>query len=237
MKALVIVLAVIWAQFAHSQTEKIVLSNFAGKTVKLFIPRGYCVIERDSPLGALHYQMQADGNKGKNTVAVLFADCKEWTTRLADNSYRLRHHGSYLFQLTQGEEQLVPFIYSREDYIQNSLAQELRSQGVDPKASRDEIDNLVKKRLKESNVRAPSISGPTNLGLIYNNEQALFYAVGMTLEYPNETPRISGVFAATLVAQVPTTINLYADYDSKDNFSRLLAQQKKNVASLLAANR
>ena len=43
--------------------------------------------------------LQEDGNKGHNVVAVLFADCGEWAKRQADNSYLLRHHGNYLFQL------------------------------------------------------------------------------------------------------------------------------------------
>ena len=99
---------------AQSQTDKIVTRTFAGKPVRLVIPAGFCLIDRDSPSGRRFYQLQEELNRGTNVVGAIFADCKEWAQRQATPSYRIRRYGAYLFQLTGGKEVLFPSQVTRE---------------------------------------------------------------------------------------------------------------------------
>lgn len=222
---------------ALAQSERIVTRTFAGVAVRLVIPPGYCLIERDSSQGKLFYDLQEKGNLGINVVAAMFADCKEWAKRQATPSYRVRRHGSYLFQLTDSKETLIPAMYSREKYLRELTQLELRGLGLGSDASRDKINRTVNQRIKEAEVKTASSVGQLNIGLIAVNEHALFYGMGATLNYSTESPRMSNVVAMTLVNGVPISINIYADYDPKGVFRRLLNQQKRNAERLVKANR
>ncbi len=98
------------ASAASAFAQTIAAARFAGARVSLVIPKGHCVIPCEDELSALHYKLQEDGNCSQNKVPIMFADWREWARRKANPALLLQHHGNYLFQLTQGQEQLFPVI-------------------------------------------------------------------------------------------------------------------------------
>lgn len=237
LKKYVYLLALFAVGYASAQPAQVVTETYAGVPIRLVIPQGYCAIRRDDPLGALSYQFQEEGNKGSNRVALLFSDCKEWAKRVANNSYRVRNHGSYLFQFVRKQEQLAPESYTLEKYIADGLTNSLKTDGITSESSNAKITEAIKKRLEASTIAAPTFDSPLNLGLIDRNDQALFFGLGMTVKYPNEAPRINGVTAMTLVKQVPVSINIYSDHNPKTSFNKLLMQQREVVRKFFDANR
>lgn len=207
-------------------------AQYAGQPIKLVIPKGYCVIPRNDPLGELHYELQEQGNKDRNMVAVLFSDCAEWSRRQADNSYLLRRHGNYLFQLTKANEALLPSGTTRSDLVKVYVDYEARAIGVERAA--DVVKHLSAK-LKGSSL-APAFSSPLNLGLIDFNSDAAFFGSGMTFTYPTGPVRTVGVTAATTARRVPLTINLYSSSPAADPFGPMLAAQKDLVRRVIDAN-
>ncbi|MDO9114944.1 MAG: hypothetical protein Q7U63_14265 [Polaromonas sp.] len=214
---------------AFAQT--VATARFANVSVSLIIPKGYCVIPREDELGAMHYKLQEDGNRGRNQVAIMFADCREWAQRKANPALLLQHHGNYLFQLTQGQERLLPVTVTRGDVIQIYVDHEMKTSG----ASQD-ITEHVKQKLANSSVSSPSLQGNLNLGLIDRDERAAYMGVGGTFSYEGMFVRFVGVTGATATRAVPTTINLYGLAAKGNPFRELLAQQKETVRQFVAAN-
>lgn len=215
----------------HAQTY--VTASYGGQQLNLVIPRGYCVIDRKDEIGKLHYKLQEEGNAGRNAVQVLFSDCKEWAKRQGDPSYILKRHGSYLFQLTGGEELLLPVSLDYAEFIKIYTDDELkRSAGKGLN-----LTKVLEDKISRATVDAPALNSQVNYGLIDTSDKAVFLGIGATLQYPEELVRVTGVVAATLVKRVPLTINLYDSTKGKTApFKSLLTQQKDLVSKLLAAN-
>jgi hypothetical protein len=225
-----LLVSILFSPPSHSQsfTE----SKFGPASIRLVIPKGYCKINRDDPLGALHYQLQERGNAGKNAVAILFSDCAEWAKRKADPAYVLQRHGNYLFQLTNGEEALLPPRITRADVIKIYTDYELKR---DPATAGRLRDHLQEKLAGLE--FAPNFKGHMNHGMIDADAVAVYLGTGSTLEYPTGTVRVVGVTAATTTRQIPVTLNLYGPVvQSKSPFGELLVQQKALVRSFIAAN-
>jgi hypothetical protein len=225
---------------SQSQKEEIVVRTFAGKSVRLVIPSGYCLMDRDSPAGRPFYELRDQINQGTRVVGAIFADCKEWAQSQATPSYRIRRHGTYLFQLWDGKEALYPPRYTREEFLREFSRLEFEGKGVAAQASSqlDKLNQELAKGIAETEVRTRSSVEPVNVGLIAINEYAAFHGMGMTVKYPTESRRVSLVMATTFLDNgVPVFLNLYADYDPKDVFKRLLDQQERNAKRLVEENR
>lgn len=215
---------------AFSQT--LTTAKFADVAVNLVIPKGHCIIPRDDELGALHYKLQEDGNKGLNKVAILFADCREWAQRKKNPSLLLQHHGNYLFQLTQGQERLLPVNTTRADIVKVFVDQELKSHG----SGSQDIAERIRQKLANSSVATGALQGNLNLGLIDRDERGAFVGVGGTIVYEGKPLRLVGVLGATTTRSVPISINLYGPPPKGNPFRELLDQQKDTVRQLIAAN-
>lgn len=226
---LVVIAAAASAAAAVAQT--VVTAKFADASVNLVVPKGHCVIPREDELGALHYKLQEDGNRDSNKVAILFADCREWAQRKANPALLLQNHGNYLFQLTQGQERMLPAAITRADVIQMYVDHEVKTGG----GSQD-ITARLKQRLANASVPAPSIQGNVNLGLINWDKNAAYIGVGATAVYEGKPFRFVGVVGATSTRSVPATINLYGPATKGNPFRELLAKQKENVRQFVAAN-
>ena len=235
MKGSIAIFLLVGSQIGFGQPSNSASRSFAGVDVILPIPKGYCLIERDDPLGALHYQLQDDGNQGRNIVAVLFADCAEWARKKTDNSYRVRKRGSYLFILPKGEEKLLPLTYTRQKLVQGLVESEMSKQTFSSSKMRDEITKYVDDKLKSARIQVPTLASELNMGIIGISDYAVFMGVAMKVNYPNESSRITSVAAITAVNRVLISMNLYADY-SDTIFDVSLASQKLNIAALIAAN-
>lgn len=211
--------------------QTIATAKFADTSVNLVIPKGHCVIPRDDELGALHYKMQEDGNRDRNKVAILYANCREWAQRRANPALLLQNHGSYLFQLTQGQELLLPAATTRADVVQIYVDHEIKTRG----GSQD-ITARLKEKLTNSSVPTPSLQGNVNLGLIDRDELGAYIGVGGTLVYEGKPARFVGVVGATTTRSVPVSINLYGPAAKGNPFRELLARQKEMVRQFVAAN-
>ena len=220
---------------AFPQSQTTVPRVFAGMAIRLVIPTGYCLMDRESPQGRLYYALQEKGNENVNVVAAIFAECNEWATRQANPSYRIRRYGSYLFQLTDGIERLYPE-YTLETFVQEIANMEATAQGLGTNTSIDNLNQIINKKIKESDIKTATSVGPINVGLIAVEKYAVFYGMGSTVNYTTESPRISAVIASMLVNGIPATINLYDDYSQSEIFSRLLNEQKQNAERFVKAN-
>lgn len=222
----------VFASAAVAAAQSVVTAQFAGTSVNLVIPKGHCIIPRDDELGALHYQLQEDGNRGRNKVAILFADCGEWAKRKANPELLLTNHGNYLFQLTRNQELLLPSTTTRADLVETYVKHELKNRG-----SSQEITELIKQKLASSSVTSATVKGNFNLGLIDRDEQrGAYMGVGGTFVYEGRPVRFVGVSAVTIARAVPVAINLYGPAAKGNPFQDLLVKQKDNLRQFIAAN-
>ncbi len=220
------------ASTAVASAQTLTASKFSDAAVNLVIPKGHCIIPRDDELGALHYKLQEDGNQGRNKVAILFADCREWAQRKKNPSLLLQHHGNYLFQLTQGQELLLPSTTTRVDLVKIYVDYELKSNG----SGHQDIAERIRQKLANSSVATATLRGNLNIGLIDRDERGAFMGVGGTFVYEGKPVRFVGVVGATTTRSVPITINLYGPSGKGNPFRELLAQQKDMVRQVIAAN-
>jgi hypothetical protein len=216
--------------FAQSTAK----ATFSSVELSLPIPPGYCVIPREDPLGAAHYKLQEDRNSGQNKVAVLFANCSEWERRLQDHTF-LQQHGSYLLQLTQGQERLLPATLGRAEVIQVYVEHELKN-NVNPAERGRDLADRVRARLVASEKNAPTLQGSVNVGMIDKSAHAVFLGLGMSFEHQGELHRVVGVVAATSVRRVLVAINLYGPATGQAPFGDLLVQQKELTKQLVELN-
>jgi hypothetical protein len=217
---------------AAAPAQNTVGRQFAGVAVNLVIPKGYCIIPWDDEVGAMHYVLQQQANQGADVVAALFADCKEWADYREGRAPLLKHHGSYLFQLTKGQEVLEPDGSTRADVIKFYEDYE-RKNGVGSLGP--DLTAKLKEQLAKSWLQGVEVQGNMNLGLLDRDPLAAYLGVSGSLLHEGKTVQVVGVAAATLARRVPTNINLFAPA-SKRPFEDLLVQQKALVKLFLAAN-
>ena len=200
-------------------------ASFAGVNLVLPIPPGYCEIPRSGD-GLFFYKLQEHSNTGNNVVAMLFADCKEWKLREADRNYRLRRHGSYLMQLSNGAQQLAPAGYTRAQYIGEVSGM---------KFDADDLRRGVNEKVDTSGIDSGKLNSLSIRPLAFDASGA--YLVGVTeVQFPTGKAMVGMAVGATLVKGVPISINIYHDYQGTPSLLAMVEEQKQNLARLDRAN-
>jgi hypothetical protein len=200
-------------------------ASFAGINPALPIPPGYCVIPRTGQ-GAPFYQLQDHSNAGVNVVAALFADCKEWKLRESDPNYRLHRHGSYLFQLSGGAQQLAPSDYTRARYI---------AEVTGLKFDAEELRKGVNQKVDTSGIDTGKMDSLSIRPIAFDRTAA--YLIGASkVKFPSGEVMVAMVVGATLVKGVPVSMNLYRDYENTAGLLAAVEEHKANMARLDKAN-
>lgn len=236
------VLAAVLMFVAHGalpQSENAVVRTFAGNTVRLLIPPGYCLIEKATPQGASIYALQEQLNQGLSVIGAIFVDCNDWSKRTENPSHPLRRYGSYTFPLTKGQERLTPEEFSREKFLQAIIEKESIEKGLRADASRDELNHALQLKLQEADNQTELAVGQTIFGLLAIDDHAAYAATGQSVNHPTESVRIVSVLAVTILNGIIVQTNLYAEDSrkAKGTFSRMLDEQKRNAARLVEKNR
>jgi len=200
-------------------------TSFAGVNLVLPIPAGYCEIPRSGE-GLLFHKLQDHNNTGTNVVAMLFANCKEWKLRAADPNYRLRRHGSYLLQLTEGAQQLAPREYTRARYIG-----ELSGMKFDM----EELRKGINQKVDTSGLDTGKLNTLSIRPIAFDARGA--YLMGVSeVQFPSGKTMVAVAVGATLVKGAPISINLYGDYKDTASLLAMVEEQKRNLARLDQAN-
>ena len=200
-------------------------ASFAGVNLVLPIPAGYCEIPRAGD-GLLFYKLQDHANAGSNVVAMLFADCKEWKQRLLDPNYRLRRHGSYLMQLSEGAQQLAPAGYTRARHIGEIS-------GL--KFDADDLRKGVNQKVDTSGIDTGKLNSLSIRPIAFDANGA--YLVGVSeVQFPTGKAKVAMAVGATLVKGVPISLNLYFDYEGTPSLMAMVERQKQHLARLDQAN-
>jgi hypothetical protein len=204
-------------------------TEFAGQTINLVIPYGYCVIPQNTKQGKPFYDLQAKGNSSINIVAVIFADCEEWKHHEADGSYTLNRTGNYLFQLTEGKQALVPKGTTRFDYIKLVTGTDFSME--------DKLESTVNTKIAKTGTKTGTIKD-INLGVVEADENAVYFAMVSTIKYQNEevSLQIGGTIAMTIINLIPTSMNIYDVYQGKAGLVNQIRVQQQVVRALIKEN-
>jgi hypothetical protein len=227
---------------ALAQTRT-VSATFGGATVNLVIPKGYCAMPRDAPVGVLYYRLLEARFRGDRVVPLIFMDCAQWTQRQADPLHPGQdHYGAYLLELTNGLEQLVAPTNTRAKRVQDFISAKIRYDG----GTVEDLEARMKeaREMSAAQIRPPEPSGETPdspvkfrfEGLLDRDELAVY--AGSTYSVPNagKTDQGFGVTGVTVVRRVPMHIVMYAPLGPRYPFKQALEQQKELIRKLVEAN-
>ena len=212
---------------AHS--GDIVQQVFAGKSINLPIPAGYCAMPNDTPRGKAFYESQNKLKAGMYIVALVFAKCEELPMREANPPYqRIRNMGSYLFYLSDGNQALI---WKTRKAFLDQVAARAKVRGgtlmddAELQAALNANLNKPGTEMKDDNEAFAGVDG-----------NAAFFATITTVSYPNGSETNAGFTALTLVNGIPVGVNLYDELADSDTLKRLRSAQEQNMSRLMQIN-
>ncbi|HVM81049.1 MAG TPA: hypothetical protein VMU06_18660 [Stellaceae bacterium] len=200
---------------------------FAGQTLNIEPPAGYCALDRSRAAEASLLAAQEGAQRDANRIALAFVECNDLAKARQSGTYDLAAYGMVLVPLQHGD--VVKYTGSRSGFVAEAAA---HFGDFDA----DKAIETAKARIKESGV---TVTGVRMLGVLAKDDAALY--LGVTLDGVADASggsprRVLGIVAFTLVNEIAVSINIYQAGASEDAIPAMIAQDKANVAALIAAN-
>ena len=200
---------------------------FAGQTLNIEPPAGYCALDRSRAAEASLLAAQEGAQRDANRIALAFVECNDLAKARQSGTYDLAAYGMVLVPLQHGN--VVKYTGSRSGFVAEAAA---HFGDFDA----DKAIETAKARIKESGV---TVTGVRMLGVLAKDDAALY--LGVTLDGVADASggsprRVLGIVAFTLVNEIAVSINIYQAGASEDAIPAMIAQDKANVAALIAAN-
>ena len=199
--------------------------EFAGQTLVLPIPAGYCAISKDSEVGAELYKLQEQATNGAGKLAASFADCTELAKLQQDPKYKIRSFGNYMIPLLHGKETIFPAGAPPKGFT---------------KAVMEGVEIADVERAAEEKLRAfaanPGPDGRLGSFPLTYDEDSIY--LGLVAPFPavSKTAKVCGVMGVSTVNRVQVFLGLFGECADADSIHALLAQQKINVKAFIGAN-
>ena len=201
------------------------VASVLGADIVLSIPQGYCALDRNNPVDEETITTLEQVNAGRNTVLLMFADCKQ-LERLRTTGQSLSNSGVYLAPASARS----PVKMSRSQFVRE-IAQVFKQ--------RDLVEKWSEEGTRRVNAQdaGVEVERNVNLGLLHSDDTAVYTGVVQTLHVEGEgKAQIATVGGLTLVRRRVVSVNLSAPYSGKATVKSLLSTQRDLVKALLAAN-
>jgi hypothetical protein len=200
---------------------------FAGQTLNIEPPAGYCALDRSRAAEASLLAAQEGAQRDANRIALAFAECNDLAKARESGTYDLAAYGMVLVPLQHGN--VVKYTGSRPAFVADAA-----KQFGDFDA--DKAMETAKARIKESGV---TVTGLRMLGVLAKDDTALYLGVtldGVADASGGSPQRVLGIVALTLVNEIAVSINIYQAGANEDAIPAMIARDKAIVAALIAAN-
>ena len=189
-------------------------------------PNGYCELTRTDPADREMLAITEQMNAGHNRVLGVFTDCSQRAAMRRKGAV-LTDHAIYLSPVSADG---LPPSMKRSEFL-NLVAGELENTDAFERA-----EDIVRDRLSEADA-AISLQDLVNLGPLYRDHSALYTGVLTRTEQGGAGIDVTAVvIGLTLVAGQVVSLNLSAPYEGQPTIDRLLADQRRNIDRLIAAN-
>ncbi len=201
--------------------------DIAGKQVALYIPDGFCLMDKKNPVDLLFLQAVQGVFKRSHKLLAAFADCGEQKAWRSGRRPYLDSFGQYITPLS-GMNQNIGV--SRPIMAAAVCKQMERMSGTLKK----QISKDVKKRM-EKQVEGAKFTDMKLLKGNHSDENACYFSSRQNIRTPTGSSKtIAGVSAITLIGGKIVQINLYDRYKNDETFASLFRDQRHNITSLLA---
>ncbi|NNG03899.1 MAG: hypothetical protein HKM95_07335 [Inquilinus sp.] len=190
-------------------------------------PEGTCTLSDRNPVDLQALILQRQLNAGSNHVLSMFADCGELQAARAGNG-ELFDIGTYLAPMIGSR----PLAGPRAEILA-ALAGEFDRNG---QAAMDSATGDVQRRADRA-AMGVEIGEAESLGLLRHDDEALYTGLvqGISTD-TGDTVVLATVIALTVIDGWIVSINTGDFYDGPGTVDTLLADQRRNVRRLLAAN-
>lgn len=204
--------------------------TFAGRTVIVDPPAGYCALDQARPGEATMIAAIEKLQQPTNHLVMELIDCDQLAQIRAGTRTDFTRYGQVLVTLSNGEVKPARG-YSRAGFLE-AAARELPS--IDP----DRVADEVRDRLRNA-VPGSAISGAQFLGLIKRDDLAIYLGLTMGTISRDGRPVTAGgmgVDAVTLVNEIPISLAFYRADVGPEAIPDLLAAAQQDIAQLVKAN-
>jgi hypothetical protein len=197
-----------------------------GPGVELPIPAGHCPLNAGNPADRDIIRMTEQINQDRNEVLGMFADCGELSALRAEGR-PLDNYGGFLAPLSAGTEALA---MPRANFLA-AIAKVFREQ--DPFAA---IEGEMRQRVEQADLSL-EVEDMVGLGLIFEDDAAVYTGVVQKVVLEDgSSARVAAITGITLLRGHPVSLNLFAPFRDPTTVEQLLAAQRRNLQSLVAAN-
>jgi len=204
--------------------------QFAGRSLEIEPPQGYCALDRSHPDEAQMLDLQERLQKRQNRVAMMFLECQDLAQRRAGNADDPQRYGMVLIPQPQGEVRAIPDM-TRAEFVA-AVAKPL------PQLDADALSRDIGDQVGQA-VPGATVNNVKLLGVLKQDARAVYVGVsvgGMSQDGKTVSDGAVGITAITLVNQIPVSLNLYRVKGGAEAIPGLLADQQRNVDALIAAN-
>jgi len=197
-----------------------------GTNVVFPVPDGHCALSKQHEADKRALALIEQVNKGRNTVLMMFADCKQLQAFRSDGG-DLSNYGSYLAPRSARKPVRMP--RARFTTI-------IGAQFEKQKAAIERAQEEAKQRVKATGLNS-EIQENIHLGLLHRDRNAAY--TGLLQIWRTEgaqDTKIAAVTALTLVRERVISINLSAPHTGDSTIQALLDDQQALVGKLIKTN-
>ncbi len=195
-----------------------------GRTVQLFLPDGYCLLDSAQPNEKLLIANMAANNQDSSYLIAYFAPCNDLTAFRAGALDGMDEYG-LLFVPTPGG-QFQASSEGRAVMLQQTAA----SMPAFDQATLDQMQRDAK------TAEGVQLDGVKFLGLLRQDEAAIYLGLLLELSSGEFKGTAAGVVGLTVLGDVAITANLYRPYRSNADIVALTSELVPYMAALVAAN-
>lgn len=196
-----------------------------GRTVELFLPDGYCLLNSSQPNEKLLIDTVTASNQGTSSFVAYFAPCNDLIAFRAGAISVMDEYGLLMVPTPGGQFQ--PSSQGRAATLQQT------ADSV-PQVDQATLDQIQQQA--QTNNQGVQIEGFKFLGLLHRDEAAVYIGVLLELNNGVEKGTATGVVGLTVLGDVAITANLYRPYHSNADIVALTSELVPYMANLVAAN-
>lgn len=196
-----------------------------GRQVELFLPEGYCLLDSAQPNEQALIDYMTQLNQGSSHLIAYFAPCNELTAFRVGAQDSMTEYGLLFAPLVNGAFQ--------------PAAQGRAATLAELAAAIPQVDEAMLREIEQQSQASQSglqLSGMQFLGLLAQDENALYAGLLMNVGDGQSSIAVAGVVAMTVLADVTLTANLYRPYRSNADIVALASELTPYMAGLTAAN-
>jgi hypothetical protein len=204
------------------------LFTFAGRSVQLDMPRGWCRIDPKKSTDAPFYHSLEAMQQGRNQIVMVFADCQQLGAAHSGTLKGFMVNGAIMIPLQSGTIASVPSANRAQFAVE--AAREFGTVDI------DKMRGELRDAFSRAGAAGIDVNTIKSLGVLKQDELGIYPGFLMPVPPPSTIKTVMSINALTMINQLPVSVVITRPADRAGTADAMLAEEHEILRGLIAAN-